>query len=95
MAGAIFRASLTWQGPYFVKFGMIAGAPNVALFNAKCVSKARNVNSANRRAIFCEVAVSLFVAGAIFGKVAVCHLVKARCTSYIHCILHPTGCSAH
>ena len=39
----------SWQGQHFVKFGWIAGAPNVAFFHTKCVSKMGRVRSPKRR----------------------------------------------
>ena len=48
VAGAVFgevelHVFFSWQGQYFVKFGMIAGARNVAFFNTKCSWGARKV----------------------------------------------------
>ena len=31
------KCHLSWQAQYSVKFGMIAGARNVAFFNTKCL----------------------------------------------------------
>ena len=48
----------SWQAQHLVKFGMLAGAGNVVIFNRICFWRARKVTSAARR-----VAVCVFMVG--------------------------------
>ena len=63
VAGAVFgevEVSLSWQAQYSVKFGMIAGARNVVIFNRICFWRARKVTSAARRVQVCIFMVGSF-----------------------------------
>ena len=47
------KCHFSWQAQYSVKFGMIAGARNVVIFNRICFWRARKVTSAARRVQVC------------------------------------------
>ena len=54
VAGAVkLKCHFSWQAQYSVKFGMIAGARNVVIFNRVCFWRARKVTSAARRVQVC------------------------------------------
>ena len=44
----------SWQAQCLVKFGYIAGARNVVIFNTKCVAEGGRVSSANGQVQFCN-----------------------------------------
>ena len=63
VAGAAFggvHVSLSWQAQHVVKFGMIAGAGNVVIFNRICSWRVRKVALAARRVQFCVFWVTSF-----------------------------------
>ena len=45
------QCHFSWQAQYLVNFGVIAGAPNVVIFDTKCVSKAGRGSFANGRVV--------------------------------------------
>ena len=48
-----FMCHFSWQAQHVVKFGMIAGAGNVVIFNRICSWRVRKVALATRRVQFC------------------------------------------
>ena len=62
----------SWQAQHVVKFGMIAGAGNVVIFNRICSWRVRKVALAARRVQFCVFRVGSFSdrARIILGSVA-------------------------
>ena len=54
------KCHFSWQAQYSVKFGMIAGARNVVIFNRICFWRARKVTSAARRVAVCVFMVGSF-----------------------------------
>ena len=66
VAGAAFvkfMCHFSWQAQHLVKFGMIAGAGSVAIFNRIFSWRARKVPSAARR-----VAVCVFMVGSVSDR---------------------------
>ena len=62
------KCHFSWQALYSVKFGMIAGARNVVIFNRICFGRARKVTSAARRVQVCVFMVGSFSERSRIGR---------------------------